>query len=265
LYDAATSGVASKYVSLSNVTGYCPTGQCSWSPYTTLAICSSFEDVSSALTNGTVDTSMNTLNPILPELGTGPRDVTFWTGYRLYESSDLGDTDNANTTFPVLANVYVIYFPLLVNASDPNVQNYLDQKMNLSAWKAFKGSFSACLQTIETNFGNSSVNTSIIELHKDLTWQSQGDSNYWTQLPQSSDNFTLSKFSSALMAASISTIFSGNASLYVGGDNYYNGEWIISLVNDIMGDAPSNIAVQPDEGFQGFSRRIENIATSFTN
>lgn len=36
---AIRSGLLDSYRSPSNITGYCPSSQCTWDPYTTLALC----------------------------------------------------------------------------------------------------------------------------------------------------------------------------------------------------------------------------------
>jgi hypothetical protein len=66
---------------------------------------------------------------------------------------------------------------------------------------------------------------------------------------------------------SIRGTLKGAASMYDGVDNYYTGQWVPGIVADILGPKPEtcNPNLGPGYGFEGFARRINNIATSMTN
>jgi hypothetical protein len=49
MYRAITSGVLSESISMSDVKGNCSAEACKWEQYTTLAVCTSIEDVSSSI------------------------------------------------------------------------------------------------------------------------------------------------------------------------------------------------------------------------
>ena len=213
---ASDSGMLDDYQSFSNVTGFCPTGECNWQRHSSLAICTSFEDVTNDLvrmngSNGTSSISKNNTyaqDISLPLLGSPPPPIL----------SDPGDPQNffvyslvhRNLVFPLkrftpavteaqipdIANVYLVY--------GDRCQDYrYSSTHKVSYYIAFKATMRLCIQTYDSSY-KIGMNTSVVSEHNDLTWSGERDNcrDPWSQRDHrfssdSSNNLTTASSSAA--------------------------------------------------------------------
>jgi hypothetical protein len=188
----------------------------------------------------------------------------------------------------LIADVYLIYFPTCAATENqpgvPRNNVLVEAKVNLSNWKAFKGSFNLCVQSLTTSNTNGTTKTDVVRRMDYGPWKLSGSWEnhtgestrgafevvYYTdpgtsppptgKLPYSMDVESL-----AALADLMRLTLNGSATL---GPNlikqWSNPEQII-LAQDIYGPDSEICTPSPNLGIEGFRRRLENIAVSLTN
>ncbi|KAH7116112.1 hypothetical protein B0J11DRAFT_584144 [Dendryphion nanum] len=262
---AATLGWIQNYLSPSNSSASCPTDYCTWKDYTTLAMCAYTEDVSSGLTlsrNKTGVTVAGLESKDMPLL-TSQRTAWMTTNLTTTKTRTMNDIDQNKNT----ADIYFLYHPLC----NANNQNYTGSVFQQSMkeprnWKAFKGTFKPCLQTMRTSF-NLSTQTKITVSQRDLTWRVRASPSNGHDVHCYKDEATSEEYclNTTTFWESIKEMFRGNASLIPGGDNYFTGEWMPIILPDIFGPILPNCDLSPERGLVGFNKRLNNIAYAITN
>ena len=268
---------------LSDVRAFCPTGQCSWDPYTTLGVCTSTEDISAQLIyQKDNDTSPFKRNIVtLPGVTVSPY-PTFWTttvfgfgngtigqGGQLAERNAF-DLKNPDSNLDDLAQIYLAY-------QDPCLRKgEADHENKLESWRAFKGKVRLCLQTLKTDF-NTSTNTTVIQSRTDLTWNgtenfifldwNKGPLASWkTRLSNNQEEFSMGMVASLFIGGQIAKTFNMSGIFVPEGDNYVYGNLLVpDFVTDIYGPEPLVCLNSTEIGFKGFTRRLGNIAIGLTN
>jgi hypothetical protein len=260
------------YRSLSNITGHCPTNQCSWQRHTTLAICSSVEDISSTVVEFSTGHSsvqaLKDVNLAPPSLSEGNQ-PTFWAESLYLPSTKVGRTNPSQVTqangngMPSLAEVYVVYYPAC-NGTSQLSSNGIGDRPEL--WRAFKGTLSLCMLSLESNTTNGKTNTTIENEWKDIFERVDTDL-YCAQVgqePRSCVDATQWSTYGQLIAQG----FNAFAYFEVGEDNYIYDEAAVTLASDILGIDPtgcSSLSLTTDQGLKGLGMRVKNVATSMTN
>jgi hypothetical protein len=180
LSPALKAGILTNRVELSDITGTCSTGQCSWEPYTTLAICTETEDKTSELISYSNRTS-KVQYPTLPEVQNGfsERDnqTTFfvktfkYSGNRTLLNYRPGPEtpNNTDSNLPDLAHIYALYS----DPCNPGVAETSEERNKVKNWKAYKARVRYCLQTLDSKTDNSSSTTKIVESKTDLQWKKE--------------------------------------------------------------------------------------------
>lgn len=173
---AVTSGLLTTDASPSDIKGTCQTGNCTFEDYSSLAICSSVDDVTPTLIAhcppGYSDTRPGCIYTV-PDLQTLPTwrrdnftltggDFTLWIG-----ASQVSNNSNGFPSGPdTLVEFFVLYLP------DVSVLT-LDSKANVTASVvAFKGALNLCVQTYQTTITNGDTSTNVKGTQKNLNWQS---------------------------------------------------------------------------------------------
>lgn len=274
---AIRSGMLDSYRSLSNITGTCPGNQCIWKQHTTLAVCSSVEDVSSTTVafNGSVTVQALKDRNRTVEDSVGSTATTFWTDSLFFPSADPGRTNTSRETRPDskgmsnLTEVYIVYWPAC-DGTTPLKSNRTDPK----SWRALKGTLNLCMLTLESNTTDGRTNTTIVDTQIDAFEPVHGFKDYATdidyyctevgQKPRTCiDGLWWSSY-----ARQLAQTFSASASFVPGGDNYVYSQSAMTLAQDVLGIDPvscGNMSLTLQEGLRGFDNRLNNVATSMTN
>ncbi|PSN65754.1 hypothetical protein BS50DRAFT_397207 [Corynespora cassiicola Philippines] len=264
---AMYSGMIAGRNTLSDVVGHCPGDYCTWEEHRTLAVCSSLEDLSSSVYSlNPFDTdytemSVRELDPA-PDFVNGTRS-SFWTATRNASTvaDDQGeDKDHRKLAETGIADIFVGYFPPCAYNSD---ELWSESREDPKRWKAHRATLEYCLHTIKPT-SNSSMETKIIETKKDLKWEKDEKNPRYCHTENGEDFCVRDSWQ---MARQLDQIFNGMGSYWSvdNGDNYYKGPWTLFLTNDILGDNVSRCDTDPNLGFAGFQRRMDNVAVAITN
>lgn len=277
MLSAIRSGMLDTYRSLSNVSGTCPTSQCTWDNHTTLAVCSLVEDISSTTVvfNGSVSIQeLKDRNRTLKDI-VGSTAATFWTDSLFFPSANAGRTNTSRETkpnskgMPNLAEIYVVYWPSC-NGTSPLKTARTDPK----SWRALKGTLNLCMLTLDANTTDGKMNTTVLDKQINVFEPVSGYKDYAANIsyyctpagqePRSCiDGSWWSSY-----ARQLAQTFSGSAYFEPGGDNYVYSQSALTLAQDVLGVDPvscGNLSLTDHEGFKGFDMRLNNVATSMTN
>jgi hypothetical protein len=84
--------------------------------------------------------------------------------------------------------------------------------------------------------------------------------------PGASNNYCVGKEDLHQWTSLITRIWRGAVMILEGYDNYYTGQYIPTIVEDIIGPSPGkcNPNLGPNFGRDGFKRRIETIAVAMS-
>lgn len=277
MLSAIRSGMLDSYRSLSNVSGTCSTSQCTWGNHTTLAVCSSVEDISSTtLTfNGSVSIQeLKDRNRTLKDI-VGRNAATFWTDSLFFPSANPARTNTSRETkpnskgMPSLAEVYVVYWP-----SCNGTTALKSERTDPKSWRALKGTLNLCMLTLDANTTNGVMNTTVLDRQIDVFEPVSGYkdnavniSYYCTPTGQEPRSCIDGSWWSSY-ARQLAQTFSGSAYFEPGGDNYVYSQSAMTLAQDVLGVDPvscGNMSLTDHEGFKGFDMRLNNVATSMTN
>ena len=169
---AVTNGLLSTDITLSDVRGFCSTGNCTFEDYSSLAVCSSIDDVTPSIVEHCREGRYVT-NPgctySVPQLQQSPtwRQDNFTTD----DGSPtlwIGASQASPSGFPsgpmTLVDFYVLYFP------DISVFS-LNFTGNLTAsLVALKGSLDLCVKTYRTTITNGETSTYLVDSQTNLDW-----------------------------------------------------------------------------------------------
>ena len=259
---AINAGLFDNSKTLDDVTGSCPTDQCTWDPYFTMAICTSqLEDVTSTIIDRGGDNSPETNYRFsVPALGNDPRvssaaeGITFWMR-SLYFGGSSNTSNETALTLPDIEEIVVLFAsPCAIAKFNTSLQ---------ASWTAFRGTLSLCLQKLNSTYIDGFMNTTVLYTYRDINWQQTEQDVYCGQLNNTSERYCI--YSLENIAAEIATFFTGNASLKPGGDNYYSSLPIEVLATDILGTDPTICNNKSDIGLHGFTRRLNTTALALTN
>ena len=269
---AFTAGLQST-IDSSAVTGYCHTGNCTFEDYSSLAICSSAEDVTPTLLvlcpqgRSEIKLGCNYTVPDLQQIPTWRRDIFVTTDQRgntLWIGASQTPEDGFLSRPGTLVEFYVLYFPdikVLADGSSANIT---------ASVVALKGSLDLCVKTYRTKVTNDITITDAINNQTNLNWHSvpssQGNTavtlisataadgqDYWME--QNTRNY----FNAFLEAAG----FYGD---YEGGNpqdanlNTAASDAARAMADKLYAVAPSGTA-----GLQALKEALANLETSMSN
>ncbi|MCJ1270468.1 hypothetical protein MMC22_010365 [Lobaria immixta] len=265
---AVTSGLLTTDASPSDIKGTCQTGNCTFEDYSSLAICSSVDDVTPTLIAhcppGYSDTEPG-CDYTVPDLQNNPtwrKDYfktiegsnALWIG----ASQVIGGFPSGPDT---LVEFFVLYLP------DVSVLTR-DTKTNFTAsLVAFKGALNLCVQTYRTNITNGDTSTTVKETQKNLNWQlvSKTQDKTSVQVISATDakvkeywmeQVTRDTFNRYLAAAAF---FGEYSPAHPQGFNH----------NESSSDAARGLSDRlyngNPKGMQGMSDLLANVATSMSN
>lgn len=265
---------------LSDVKAFCPSAQCNWDPYTTLAICYFVEDVSSQLVEQpySIEGSKQITLPGLTISNTNDYLTTWFTTIFSVNGiaraigppqSDFNASElqrmSPESNFDV-AHVYLAYQDpcLMKNMSDTSKQS----------WRAFKATTKICLQTLNTTY-NGSTETTVIKSYTNPEWtttnssqsrSSRPNGNWTTNLGNNLETFSVDFKTAELIGNQLATLFNSSVSIIPGRENHFYGSMFPSrIVSNVLGPNMSVCANGTVYGLPAFDKRIANVAIGLTN
>lgn len=282
---AIKSAAVQNYQSHSNVTGRCPTNECSWEEFTTLAVCTSVKDVSPTIVVDHQDEdipvftvqALKDINRPPPEGEPGVR-LTFWADTLHFPGLLDVSARNSSTTTKVprngiaaLAETYILYYPACENKKPEN-EIVMPVRSNPKEWRALKGTMNICLQALQANYTDGRMNTTVLNETRNLNWTTKppvkikGDDLIQTCAEYNGEEYCFWGEYWSQYGRQIGEIFNGTAVLIEYGDDSYDPEdWMITLANDILGSSPSSCNGSKPLNLKGFEARFNNVAISITN
>jgi hypothetical protein len=275
-----------RYKSLSNISAPCSTTYCAWQNYSTLAICSSVEEVSSDIyeyyTNDTgvgwfphfTLRQLDARQPGIVRQNEG--DYDFLVASLSYKNPfGYSTTNTTDDRMSDMVNVFTLFH-------DPCLQSGRegwDYAYNASTFRAFKGTLRLCVQTLDSTFNNT-MNTTVVMTHDDLVWQKtnvtymvdsqvhEGPHKLCTSLGVDKQLHCVEEIG-FLQEVGWQILHQFNSSGKIGvpsGDAYLDGnQWTQNLLSDVLGLAPTECSNETGIGMEGFKARIENMAIAMTN
>jgi hypothetical protein len=270
MFRAVLSGVLDDKKTLSDVVGNCSAEACQWNEYTTLAVCASVEDVSSQGQVRNERFSISGTSWVPPSQGLSGQPDTFWMAAPFQDVTKL-----TNGKMLPISDIFMAYYPQCndQNQTRGDLKPWRSQLSEASNWKAFKGTLNLCLQTLSSSYNNT-MNTTITETHKGLTWKLTDPKNTVSQIgavclsePFQNKDYCVGERDLMQWASSIQRTWEGAAAMQEDWDNYYTGQFVPNIVADVIGPNPvmCDPNLGPGYGLEGFTRRINNIAVAMTN
>jgi hypothetical protein len=186
---------------------------------------------------------------------------TIWAEALYFDGGVHSTPNETNKNIPDLAQLYIVYYPVCEPLT----------------WKAFKGTLSLCLQNLSSTVANSTMRTTILQNTSDVDWQYQFTPNisgsgsflqshmFCGRYNDASEDYCIHGQYLNGHGWELARYFNGSASLIPGGDNYLHGDSMVGLVTDVLGTDPTACTTQPGLGFDGFKRRVDNLAAAVTN
>lgn len=271
--------------------GECPgTGrsECSWSPFNTLGLCVSTENISDQIVENGGLVSLPALQDFLKQ---GEYIPTFQSGTYVYRvdgqsaSTSMPATSTSDgTTLPSLAEIYQLYYDVCVDRGSGFNQS------NPKHWKAIKGQIQFCVQKLESNtYKDGVTSTKVLERKTNLDWYKttkQNQSTFCTKVESEETDFCVSEMVMQSISHQLTPIF--NATAYFSHENrtdiMYSSEWARGLTRSVFGGSidtvpwcpRSKISQLPNSGGQtpdklvvnavdGLYKRLNDIAQSLSH
>lgn len=263
--DAVTAALLTRQNTLSDVSSDCSSERCDWAPYWTLAVCSTVDDLSSKITSlerGSVEgvpmTVKNlTLTGDILSLGIASDPLYI---------QPLG-APTSNITIEqrgiISDSLFMAFSPCAVEGD-----GYSKNRPNLKYWSAYRSTFHLCLQRLNSSFYNSSMHTEVLESRIDTAWVAvpivnSTSSDICGTSPDGTHCVRRDYLESA--AFKLRDTFTGNASTFPGGDDYYDPARIRTFAQDLFGPVPQECSNDTTVGYPKLQTRMENIAASMSN
>lgn len=254
--------------SISDVVGTCQADACTWDDYATIGICASVEDISSrAELIPQINDTRSARTRIAgvswsPPVVTRTSRETFW----MAAPSETSRNYARNETVTLISEIYVGYLSPCDRGGQPWSNITWGGYRKASDWTILKGTLNVCVQTLKSSFNNS-MRTEIVESRSDLRWDNSNE--VCISEPYKGDKFCVGSRDIMQWSYLLKKSVKGAAELNPGpgGSNVFKGQWTPLIVNEIVGPMPlkCNSTLFPSLGIQGFTRRINSIATSMSN
>ncbi|KAF2995327.1 hypothetical protein E8E13_001031 [Curvularia kusanoi] len=246
-------------------------GQCSWDAFKTLALCSSGEDVTREIT---LEDNRITLPALKGLLRSDQEPPSFQSGLHGYTRKNGSATAtfpatsiSDGTNLPNLAEVYYLFY-------DPCVDSAGVDKSNMTHWRAYKGRFQFCIQTLKAISDSASkdgltkdgTTMTLINSAANLDWNQATRGNYsafCTKVDGEEEDFCVSEALMQSLASHMSSIFNTTAIFNDSDlrDIQYSSEWGPLLTGPIYRNCADDMI--PRIAF--FRDMLEGITYSLTN
>lgn len=265
---AIMNGLIDKNVSPSNVSGNCPTGNCTWEIYQSMGVCSNVADVSSTITShcrdsttqldsGGCNYSVPTIDRYPTVQGTNLTNAdTLWIG-AINVPYDWVWFPGLNT----LVQFFIIYAPDVGTwvTNDPTTDH-------TSELVALEVNLTLCLHTYNTTMTFGVTTTNLVSQSTNLNWQSSQQANGTISFSavtttQDSEVFWMDSWNVLGFNAHLSLqTFTGSAYMlaedFDPSGNTFKTDTAHAIASSLYGN-PS--------GKQGLSNLLDNLTMSMTN
>lgn len=303
IISAIKSGMYDEQRSLSNISTICPTGDCTWPSHNSMAVCTNFQDISHQLqwTNISMDLSPYPTkeSPTLPDLASRPPWALSNTPRTDFYVTSLSYDDQFNRStvrtsdgqMPDLAAIYVVFYdPCAGPEPKEEKEKAWQANYRKEGWKAFKGTLRLCIHDLDSS---SEKGTVVRKEYNDAQWDVRYQSLYpphineqdnvfrncsigvpdcatlCTDLPgmnNINETFCIRDLELRGMGWQIANAFNTTASLRSQPHAiFFHDEMAQLLVTDIIGPFPRKCMQGPGLQFEGFMKRVKNVATSINN
>jgi hypothetical protein len=267
MHQAILSGLLNDAQSISDIKGNCSAEACRWDGYTTLAICAAIEDVSSKIelrndTSGYASARISGTSWQPPDQSLSYRNTNFWMAAPFKDSANVTDGN-----LPSISDIFVTYYPPCDDQNEARQElDWLRGSFIASNWKAMKGTLSLCLQTLKSEY-NTTMETTVVDTHTDVKWKLVSEYQVCLAEPFNGENFCVGTSNLRQWSSSLKKSLESAAEIQAGGDNYYTGQWVPQIVQDILGPTVASCDPSQDPGFglTAFKRRTNNIAIAMSN
>ncbi|KAF2818990.1 hypothetical protein CC86DRAFT_375415 [Ophiobolus disseminans] len=275
---AIISGITSQYINPANVTGICATGsvgRCAWKPFTTLAVCSSVENVTDKL----VSHDQNNMPPTLPFTGEGPEN---WENTTIYSKVSLpvaylnsnpgngvGPANQSRIDAPFFAEIYVSFYDACLKEEDE--RGSLSGTDMIRYWNAYKATMYPCLQTLNSSF-EGSWRSDITGTPQNLQWRYIIQNNRAINCVRDNtgEDFCMDQSLKYDIGDALYRAYNFSLDIDRSPDgssrNTIKSAWTPFLIGDIRGARVSgpwrDPCIDRTKPFRNFGHRMENIAAS---
>lgn len=278
---------------LSDLSAACPLYSCSWESYTTLALCSTVEDISASLkVTDWNETNPRFVNLTIPELEKFQNQSDIQTGYVMNSlfwvysthAPELPDIPTASRyegsthlTQLKVSEAYLVYIPPCdATIKEPDKFPLFTPRSNSSLWRAYKATFSVCLQTLWTNVENGKTITRAFDGPQTTEWQFKEieldaktrDVSYYTDFgDETKERYSINYRTLDQINNILGSFLRGNSSGYDFGDIVHSSIWEAGLTSDILGTSPGtcDFKSDPTKEFSGWQKRVQSLSDSVTN
>ena len=266
---AIDGGLFSTTESHSDTTGFCPSTNCTWDPYSSLGFCATVEDVTSSIikdcpNDQTAKGPVQGCTYTTPDLNNfnSSMAMNYSSGQNLYVGSIFRKaTESLPTHNTSLAEAYIIY--------DQNVSALLDYDDSSNTVAAYKATMSLCLYTFNTTIIDGLTNTTVlVTMNNESDWafsDNKTDSSYKLTATANNDPkeyWTYGTSIGTLRSYLTSNTLTGSASVaYLsGGDNYWSSDSAKAFAAAVWGENGNETL-----GIAGVEARFQNLTISMTN
>ncbi|KAL9615217.1 MAG: hypothetical protein Q9167_000311 [Letrouitia subvulpina] len=264
-----TDGLMNNNISPSNVSGSCPTGNCTWDIYQSMGVCASVIDVSPSITSRCRNVGSQ-FNPTgcyysVPAIDENPTafNTTFHSttsGDTLWVGASKVTADYKYPGLNTLVQFYVVYAPDLETwAANDHTKDHKSQLIALEA------TLKLCVYTYNSSMTFGVTSTTEISRSTDLNWQLGYDVSDQTypiiNTTKDSEGFWMHQENMESFNTYLSLrTFTGSAQMQTDAidfkDNSYTTDTVRAIAASIYGKPP---------GIQGLSYLLGNLSTSITN
>ena len=262
-----------QYQSLSDVIAFCPTSNCTWDLYNSLAVCYSTQELRNAATNNNTSFASDQVDS-----------ETFWgrstLGHSFTDNHDavlpVKTLEDTFQTVPDIARIYLYFYDpciggLNMSCSSPGSSNDSQSMIsNPRNWRALKGTLSICIQTLDTSYYERTFTR--VHAIPDTTWKYHTvvGSGWTSEGAYRSTGPEKMCVGSEVFNAAANTLqktFKISANLAPCKASAFFTEWAPQLVVDTLGHHPSVCTTNPGDSsaLTGFAGRLQNISISMTN
>ena len=274
---AILSGLSGAETHLSDVPVVCPTGNCTFPEFSSLAACSSVVDATSDLrfdcgAKPDSDGDCNLTVQGLIDVPSFRRDNTTIKSVKgtpnfLWISASWPNTERTSSNVsPLLSEVYTVFFNESRTWHD---QSFPDNSLN--GIVAVKSNISLCVKTYSTKVSSGQTNTTLVNTHRDLPWALENrsylgsDALTYTARDPSGHRFWMNSLNFLGLSVYFDVrTFYGNHLGQIG--NPDNSSY---AMDQATSDAASMIAqavyVDQPNGTAGLAKRFANLETALSN
>lgn len=182
-----------------------------------------------------------------------------------------------------LGMIFAAYFPLSRcdfcpsadrGCQSPDLESTSMRTRNISNWQTYKATFTPCVQTLSSVY-NMTTNTTVLHVENIPDWtvdlslsDFDGLIPGYSATDSDGQQYSITAGMNMFFEANIFSGFNGSAGFFrrnhrEGG--HYTGDIMPYMMRDIIGTYYNDCKSDPTRGYNGFARRMNNVAIALTN